>query len=109
MKKCFILAAMIPFVCVGCVATLIGGAVYHSSKTKGQRQEFMAEFQQTNMEREKQGLQPLDWCSEAYRFDVKYAKKDTNCAKRIKAYESGDTAALSQSTLTPVNEKNKKE
>lgn len=78
----------------GCAAALVGGAFYKGSKTKGQRQEFTSQFQKTNMERESKGLKPLDWCSEAFKFEEKFAKKDPNCAKRIKAYKAGDTSAL---------------
>lgn len=78
----------------GCAAALVGGAFYKGSKTKGQRQEFMAQFQKTNTDRESKELKPLDWCSEAYRFDEGYADNDKHCAKRIKAYNAGDTTAL---------------
>lgn len=78
----------------GCAAALVGGAFYKGSKTKGQRQEFMTQLQKTNMEREYKGLKPLDWCSEAYRFDKGYADNDADCSKRIKAYEKGDKTAL---------------
>jgi hypothetical protein len=54
------------------------------------------------MEREERGLKPLDWCSEAYRFDEGYANNDKECAKRINAYKKGDTTALdSMSQKTP--------
>ncbi len=89
----------------GCVAALIGGVAYKSSKTKGQRQEFMTEFQKTNTERELKGLQPIDWCSEAYKFDEGWANNDKVCAKRIKAYKSGDMAALDMgASTTPTND-----
>jgi len=70
-----------------------------SSKSKGQQQEFMSQLQRTNMEREQRGLRPLDWCSEAYRFDKGWAMKDVSCAKRIEAYEAGDGTALEGSSL----------
>lgn len=77
-----------------CVPALIGSVAYKSSKTKGQRQEFMSQFQKTNMEREKMGLKPLDWCSEVYKFDEGWANNDKECAKRIAAYKKGDLKAL---------------
>lgn len=87
------------FMLSGCVPALIVGGVYHSSKTKGQRQEFQAAFQEQNLSREKAGLPLLDWCSEAYHFDKKYAMTDANCKARVKAYEKGDQTALSGSVL----------
>ncbi|MDO8462238.1 MAG: hypothetical protein Q7S98_05200 [Deltaproteobacteria bacterium] len=90
-----ILALMIiVYATYGCIPVLIGGAFYKGSKTKGQRQEFTTQFQKTNMEREEKHLKPLDWCSEAYKFDSKWASKDKACAKRIKAYQSGDLEAI---------------
>ena len=77
-----------------CAAALVAGAFYKSSKTKGQRQQFMVEFNKTNMEREQKGLKPLDWCSEAYKFDKGWADNNKECANRIKAYESGNQKAL---------------
>lgn len=86
----------------GCAAALVGGAFYKGSKTKGQRQEFVTQLQKTNMEREEKGLKPLDWCSEAYRFDEGYADNDTQCAKRIKAYKAGDATALDLGGPNPL-------
>ena len=88
---CLVIAAML---FSGCAAALVGGAFYKGSKTKGQRQEFITQFQKNNTDRETKGLKPLDWCSEAYRFDKGYAENDKDCAKRIKAYEKGDKNAL---------------
>lgn len=101
MKRLLVLAIALPLLS-SCVAALVGGGIYKSSKTKGQRQEFISQFQKTNMEREEKGLKPLDWCSEAYRFDEAYANNDKECAKRINAYKKGDTTALdSMSQKTP--------
>lgn len=82
----------------GCAAVLVGGMFYKGSKTKGQRQEFTTQLQKTNLEREKAGLKSLDWCSEAYKFEPKFAKQNKNCAVKIAAYESGDTHALDLAT-----------
>lgn len=78
----------------GCAAALVGGLFYNSSKTYEQKQRFTQEFQAHNIEREKAGLVPLDWCSEAYKFDKVWAAEGRGCAGRIKAYEGGDAAAL---------------
>jgi hypothetical protein len=54
----------------------------------------MSHLQQTNADRESKGLKPLDWCSEAYRFDKGWAFEDVNCRARIQRYEKGDATAL---------------
>lgn len=82
-----------------CAPVLVGGLIMKSSKSKGQQQEFMSQLQRTNMEREQKGLRPLDWCSEAYRFDRGWATKDVSCAKRIEAYEAGNSSVLDGSSL----------
>jgi len=46
------------------------------------------------------GLEPLDWCTEAYRFDKGFAKRDKVCRKRIAAYEAGDTSAIGKPMLS---------
>ena len=78
----------------GCIPVIAGALIVKSSKTRGQKQEFMNQLQRTNADRQARGLQPLDWCSEAYHFDKGWAMEDTNCATRIKAYEHGDSHAL---------------
>lgn len=78
----------------GCAAALVGGLFYNSAKTYEQKQKFTQEFQARNVEREKAGLQPLDWCSETYKFDKAWAAEGTGCAERILRYEKGDASAL---------------
>jgi hypothetical protein len=85
-----------------CVPVIAGALIVKGSKSKGQQQEFMSQLQRTNMEREQKGLRPLDWCSEAYRFDKGWAMRDVSCAKRIEAYEAGDSAVLDGSSLPAV-------
>ncbi len=77
-----------------CLPVLVGGLVYKSSKPADQKQEFMSQLQRTNADRESRGLRPLDWCSEAYRFDRGWAWENTNCRARIERYERGDATAL---------------
>lgn len=100
--KRLILFIVAPLLFSSCVAALIGGGAYKSAKTKEQRQQFTSEFQKTNMEREVRGLAPLDWCSEAYKFDEGYANNDKQCAKRINAYKKGDTNALNMGPTSPA-------
>ena len=83
------------FVISGCAAALVGGAFYHSSQTNSQRASFTSDFQKNNLEREGKRLKPLDWCTEAYKFDAGWAKDKPECTSRIQKYESGDTSALS--------------
>jgi len=90
----------------GCIPALIGAVAYKSSKTKEAKQKFMASYHQINIEREKQGLQPLDLCTEQYYFDKGWADDDPNCNKRIADYEAGITNALGTSKL-PVTEESK--
>ncbi len=87
------LAAM-GFTLSGCAAVLVGGLFYNSSKTYEQKHKFTADFNQQNLEREKAGLKPLDWCSQTYKFDKAWAAEAPGCAERILRYEKGDTAAL---------------
>jgi hypothetical protein len=83
----------------GCAAALVGGAFYKSSKTRQAKEQFIAQFNQTNIEREKAGLLPLDLCTEKYHFDKKWADNDPVCEERIIRYEMGDTTALGNPTL----------
>lgn len=78
----------------GCAAVLVGGLFYNSAKTYEQKQKFTADFNQQNLERERAGLKPLDWCSQTYKFDKAWAAEAPGCAERIQRYEKGDTAAL---------------
>lgn len=90
-----------PFLVSGCLPVLVGGLIYKSSKSSGQKQEFMSQLQRTNADRESKGLKPLDWCSEAYRFDKGWAWEDPNCKARIQRYEKGETSALDTPSLLP--------
>ena len=91
---CLFTSSCLPLVGVGVGAI----ASKHSSDSKNTQQAFSTNFQNINTERESHGLKPLDWCSEAYRFDKGWAKNDVGCAIKIKAYEAGNLTALN----TPV-------
>ncbi len=94
--------------CSGCLAVLagtaVGGAFYHDSKKKQSREQFMADFRATNLEREKAGLEPLDLCSEKYQYDKGWAKQDPVCRERMKRYERGDESALDVNGTAPDEE-----
>jgi len=70
---------VLPLVLNGCAAVLVGGLFYHDSKTRDQRLAFTLDFQKQNLEREKAGLKPLDWCQELYKFDQHWYGEDANC------------------------------
>lgn len=72
----------------GCVPAMIGGHYYNKSKDREARREFTNSFQHNNLEREAKGLKPLDWCSEAYKFDAKWAKQDPQCRIRVEEWEN---------------------
>lgn len=95
MRKAMIAAVMaLPLLTGGCAAALVGGIFYDSVQKKEQKQKFTQEFQARNVEREKAGLPPLDWCSESYKFDKDWAATAPGCAERIRRYEGGDASAL---------------
>lgn len=78
----------------GCAAVLVGGLIYKSTKSNEEKANFVSNLQKTNVEREKAHLKPLDWCSEAYKFDKGWAIENPECNQRVTAYEGGDKTAL---------------
>jgi hypothetical protein len=80
----------------GCAAALVGGLIYKSTKSNEEKAAFVTNLQKTNLEREKAHLKPLDWCTEAYKFDKGRATENAECGQRVAAYEAGDKTALSQ-------------
>jgi hypothetical protein len=60
---------------------LIGAAVYSNAQTDATKQKFLDDFNKTNLEREKAGLKPLEYCSELRRLDDNLAKNDEECKK----------------------------
>jgi len=64
-------------------ATIIAGATSASS-SKRSKQMWTADLRKTNLEREKSGLKPLDWCEEAYKFKISWALKDKDCRYKLK-------------------------
>ena len=78
MKKGIVLFIPLLVLASGCIPTIIGAAVYKSSKTRQAKESFIEQFNATNLEREKAGLPPLDLCTEKYNFDKKWADDDVN-------------------------------
>jgi hypothetical protein len=92
-KIALLLLALAP--ALSCRALAVGSIIsYNVHKTNAERQQFMAQLQQTNADRESKGLPPLTWCSQAYHFDVGWAESDPQCEKLIELYEKGDKTAL---------------
>ncbi len=96
MKKLLprLVACLLLLPLTGCLPVLVGGMFHQDATKRKSRQEFMASFRTTNLEREKAELDPLDICSEKYQYDRKWAKVDPECRKRIKRYEAGNLAAM---------------
>lgn len=82
----------------GCLsaALIAAGTSIEAQKaeTRAGKERFMAQYNEMNIEREKEGLPPLDLCTEKYHFDKKWADDDAICEERIERYEAGDTNAL---------------
>ena len=76
--------------CLNCIPVAVGGLIYHSSKSQHEKQVFLTEFRNTNLEREKAGLATLDLCIAKYQFDKGWAMDDKVCKKKIAAYERGE-------------------
>lgn len=88
----------------GCLAVVggaaVGGVIYHDAKKKQSREEFTASLRQTNLEREKSGLAPLDMCTEKYDFDRSWARQDPECRAKVDRYEHGELSALQRTGAT---------
>lgn len=78
----------------GCAAVLVGGLMYDHVASRDDKRKFTENFNKENLEREKAGLQKLDWCSEVYKFSKSWANEQPGCAERIKRFDAGDTTAL---------------
>lgn len=85
-----------------CLPVLVGGLILKSSKSNAEKREFITQLQNTNMERERLGLKPLDVCSEKYKFDAGWAAEDPLCLERIRQYQAGDHSALDMGTYLPL-------
>ena len=87
-----LLVLFFTLLCLNCLPTLVGGLglLNKSAKTKHEKQEFLTSFHQTNLEREKAGLAPLDICIAKYQFDKGWAMKDNVCKGKLRAYLRGE-------------------
>ena len=91
--------------CLNCLPVAVGGLILKGSKTKGQRAEFLTQLHQTNIEREKAGLIPLDICIAKYNFDKGWATKDAGCNKKIAAYIRGEIDEYGQKVVKEDKQK----
>ncbi len=67
----------------GCASVLVGGLIWKSSKSKEEKNMFLRDFNQLNLEREKAGLKPLNKCIEMYHFDPGWARESADCRVMI--------------------------
>jgi hypothetical protein len=89
---------LLPFALNGCAAVLVGGLVYHDSKSREQRAAFNEHFNQMNLERGKAGLPPLDYCTEARHSDQTWANDLPECkATAAKAAPAEQPASAAKS------------
>lgn len=84
--------------CLNCVPVLVGGMFYGGAKSKHEKQEFLTKFHQTNLEREKAGLLPLDLCIAKYQFSKGWAMNNAQCREKIAAYLRGEIDEYGQNT-----------
>lgn len=84
MKKLILSAFLI---CVlfqeGCIAAA-ATAVAATATSKRTRAKWNDQFNQNNLEREKAGLKPLDWCEEAFKVNKGWATDDKACKAQLK-------------------------
>jgi hypothetical protein len=79
---------------IGCAAVLIGGLLHDNATDNTKRATFTEDFNKQNLERERAGLTPLDWCSEIYKAKKAWAMSEKSCAERVQRHEAGDLSAL---------------
>ena len=63
----------------GCAAVAVGAYAYDKGGKRESRQKYFEEFNKTNIEREKNGLKPLELCAYKKSVDKEWAEEDANC------------------------------
>ena len=63
----------------GCAAVVAGAIFYDHAEARKDRAAFTADFRKQNLDREKAGLAPLDWCQELYRTKPSWFAEDKTC------------------------------
>ncbi len=84
-------------------ATAAGSAIGGHVEMKKREQQHLCKVERKNTERAKAGLEPLDLCTEKYKFDRPWAIEDEACAERVKRYEAGDHSALKGDPTPPTD------
>ena len=73
------LVAMVALLVQGCAAVAVGSYAFDKSGKRETRQKYFQEFNKTNIEREKNGLKPLELCAYKASVDKEWAEEDENC------------------------------
>lgn len=80
----------------GCIPVMVGAIAYSSAKTGEQRREFNRDFHTNNTLREQAGLEPLDICTEKYKFDKYWARQDPECTEKVKEFDKDEKTYTSK-------------
>ena len=80
----------------GCAAGAVGVAESHDQNA---RRTLRDRIQVESVARVKQGLLPLDLCSQSYWTNRRWALKERTCAARVRRYEFGDSTALDPANM----------
>lgn len=83
-----------------CIGVPVNAYRYATSGDRRAKQHFIEKFNRADFDRQKNGMEPLDFCTEQYYFDKDWARNNPNCASRVVDYESGNTRALGTSILS---------
>ena len=103
----FVMASMLlctTLALTGCIPMIIGAVAYSGAQSDATKQKFLDDFNKTNLEREKAGFKPLDYCIELRRLDAKLAEQDSECKKQaeIAAKEIANPAPVVQQSVTQI-------
>lgn len=84
------------FALSGCIPVMVGAIAYSSAKTGEQRREFIRDYHTNNTLREQAGLEPLDLCTEKYKFDKYWARQDPECKEKVKEFDKDEQTHTSK-------------
>ena len=84
-----------------CLETMIDSYIENTSQQE--RDEFISKFNLVNEKRVKEGILPLDLCTEKYYFDRGWAMEDQNCSIRVEDFENGNVYAIGNRQYPDVN------
>lgn len=92
--KSYLTILLVALTLQGCLPALIAVMAADDASRRTSQQTFLISFNQVNLQREIAGLEPLDFCSEAYKYSKGWARTQKQCTARIVRYEGGDPEAL---------------